>query len=162
MKKKTVGIAGVDAHAFPVKAGPLTVEIFPYKVHFKTLRSYIVLEKPISRELALARRQLYDAIRDCRLFFANVRWGNADHFEFYAANGEQKVCCGGKINLHRTYLHIKLPQRAIVRLIHNGQCCLETMSDQLDYLVPAQGIYRVEAWKGKRGWIFSNHITINK
>ena len=24
------------------------------------------------------------------------------------------------------------------------------------------GVYRVEAWKGRRGWIFSNHVRIGE
>ena len=43
IKEKMVGIAGVDAHAFPVHIGPMTIEIFPYKVHFKCLRTHVIL-----------------------------------------------------------------------------------------------------------------------
>jgi hypothetical protein len=161
MTRKTAGLASVDAHAFPVKAGPLTVEIFPYKVHFRTLRTYAILKQPISKDFAVARVQLLDAIRDCRLFFANVRWGNAEGFQFFATDGSQTATCGGQVYLsENTYLHTRLPLRATVRLIHNGQKVLETTTDILEYKAPQEGIYRVEAWKGKRGWIFSNHVRV--
>ncbi len=161
MVRKTAGIASVDAHAFPVKVGPFTVEIFPYKVHFRTLRTYVIMDRPMAKDLAVAREQLFEAIRQCQLFFANVRWGDAAGFEFYVTDGSVKATCGGEVRwTEDTYLHVKLPARATVRLIHNGQKVLETFTDRLEYKAPQEGIYRVEAWKGKRGWIFSNHVRV--
>ena len=75
LKRRYVGVAGVDAHAFPVKVGPLTVAIFPYKVHFRALRTHIILDEPLSSELDTARRQLYDALAGCRVFCSNLRGG---------------------------------------------------------------------------------------
>ena len=72
MSKKMLGIAGVDAHAFPIKIGPLTVKIFPYKVHFRSLRTHILLNKKMSDDFETARSQLYDALRDCRVFFSSA------------------------------------------------------------------------------------------
>ncbi len=161
MTRKVIGFAGVDAHAFQAKAGPLMVEIFPYKVHFKTLRSYILMPREMSRDFATARDQLYEALRDCRLYFANVRWGEADDFEFFVQAGAQKAVCGGQIkNGTNARLVVKTPARATLKLIHNGHKILETVSDSIEYRDLQSGIYRVEAWKGKRGWIFSNHIRV--
>ncbi len=160
---KCVGIAGTDAHAFSFKVGPLKVEIFPYKVHFRSLRCYILLREPLSRDFPAARLQLYDAIRDCRLFFANVRWGEADDFEFFADNGSRRAVCGGELPWEKGLrLYVRLPSPATLQLVRNGEKVLETHSHELEYQVPAPGIYRVEAFKGKRGWIFSNHIRIGR
>ena len=161
MQRKVAGIASVDAHAFSFKFGPLTVEVFPYKVHFKCLRTHIILPQPLSEDFETAQKQLFDAIRDCRLYFSNMRWGVADRFEFCAQNASEKVVCGGYLpSVDDTKLLVKLPARATVKLIHNGQKCLETFTDRVEYRVTQPGIYRVEAWKGKRGWIFSNHIRV--
>jgi hypothetical protein len=161
VRRKVAGIASVDAHAFSFKFGPLTVEVFPYKVHFKCLRTHVILPEPLSGDFEAAKKQLYDAIRECRLYFSNMRWGAADRFEFYAQNASEKVVCGGYLQIaDDTKLVVKLPARATVKLIHNGQKCLDTFTDRLEYKVTQPGIYRVEAWKGKRGWIFSNHIRV--
>ncbi len=161
MQRKVVGIAAVDAHAFSFKFGPLNVEIFPYKVHFKCLRCHIILSEPMSKDFESAEKQLYDAIRDCRLFFSNMRWGVADRFEFYAENTSEQVVCGGCLpSVDDARLLVKTPSKATLKLIHNGQMIVQTHSDKLEYRVAQPGIYRVEAWKGKRGWIFSNHIRI--
>ncbi len=160
-QKKTVGIAGVDAHAFPVKLGPFTVEIFPYKVHFRCLRTHILLPEPMASDFPTASRQLYDAIRDCRVFCSNMRWGNAEGFRFEAANDETAVTCGGEVAAGRdTVLTVRLPERARLRVIHDGAAMLESDTDRLELKSPEPGLYRVEAWKGSRGWIFSNHIRV--
>ncbi|MGH8016525.1 MAG: histidinol-phosphatase, partial [Candidatus Zixiibacteriota bacterium] len=55
---------------------------------------------------------------------------------------------------------LRLPAKATVHLIHNGNRVLTTETDSLDYAVKQPGLYRVECWRGNRGWIFSNHIRI--
>ncbi len=160
-KQKIVGVFAVDAHAFGIRVGPLAVEIFPYKVHFRCLRTHVILSEPLSGDFPTARRQLYDALRDCRVFGSNMRWGVADSFEFVAVNGAEKATCGGRLSsAENARLHVKLPSRAMIKLVANGETVLRTESDSLEFAVQTPGVYRVEAWKGKRGWIFSNHIRI--
>jgi len=161
LNRQCVGIAGADAHAFRIKAGPFTVEVFPYKVHFRSLRCYVLIPEKLSTDFDTAKQQLYDAIRDCRLFFANTRWGAADRFEFRAESSAGRAVIGQQIRLAEDLrLRVHLPSKATLRLVHNGQAILTTLGSDLDYLVKEEGIYRVEAFKGKRGWIFSNHIRV--
>lgn len=161
MVRKCVGLAGVDAHAFPIPVGPFTIEIFPYKVHFRCLRTHVLLPEPMSTDFQTAKDQLYSAIRDCRLYSSNMRWGAADGFEYYAQNATEKVCCGGRLTSAKdAILHARLPSPADIRIIHNGQKALEVTTSSLQYRIPEAGIYRLEAWKGKRGWVFTNHIRV--
>ncbi len=163
MRRKVVGIAGPDAHAFPVKIWPLTVAIFPYKVHFKSLQSHIILSEPMSSDFDVARDQLYSALRECRVFFSNMRWGSAESFQFYARNADQEVTCGGEVNLQEnTRLIVNLPKRATIKIVGNGKKALQTESDTVEFRVTEPGVYRAEAWLGKRGWIFSNHIHVRE
>ncbi len=161
MDKKFVGIVGVDAHAFPIKIGPFMVEIFPYKVHFRCLRTHVILPEPMSDDFGRAKRQLYDAIRDCRVFGSNMRWGAADTFSFVARNATEKATIGGTLSsADNATIVVELPSRATIELVHNGEKIVQTDSNRLEYRIEKPGIYRVEAWKGDRGWIFSNHIRV--
>ena len=161
LKRKVVGIAGVDAHAFPVKVGPFTIEIFPYKTHFRSLRTHILLPHKLSEDFNQAKQQLFSALRDCRVFLSNLRWGEADDFEFYGVQGANRVVSGGSLpSAENAGLLVKLPAKAKLNLIHNGHKVLTTETDSLEYAVKQPGIYRVECWRGNRGWIFSNHIRI--
>ena len=162
-RSRYVGIAGVDAHAFPIKVGPMTVEIFPYKVHFKTLRTHVLLDKPMSDDFETARDQLYQALLNCRVFCSNMRWGEADSFLFTAEADGRVVTCGDSLESHEDVrLKVELPSQATIKLIHNGRQVVQTDTKSLEFGVPAPGLYRVEAWRGKRGWIFSNHIRIGQ
>jgi hypothetical protein len=159
--RKCVGVASVDAHAFPVRMWPLTVEIFPYKVHFKCLRTYVLLREPMSADFAMAKTQLYDALRDCRAYFANIRWGAPDGFTFVAHGGSEKVASGGGLkDVKDARIEIALPERAEIRLLRDGEMVLEANAHEAEYAVQGLGIYRVETWKRGRAWIFSNHIRI--
>jgi hypothetical protein len=161
LTRKCAGIASADAHAFPIAVGPMTVEIFPYKVHFRSLRTYIHLDEPLSADFKIASGQLYSAIKDCRLFFANIRWGNPMPFIFSASNGKNDVSSGGQLDdMSRVKLFVSVPSKATLRIIRNNEKVHETQGRSLEYQVEQPGIYRVEAWKGRRGWIFSNHIRI--
>lgn len=161
LKKKYVGIAGVDAHAFPVKVGPFTIEIFPYKVHFKCLRTHLILKEPLSEEFHIARQQLYEALFQCNVYFSNMRWGSADKFQFYIEKDEQKFSCGDKVLDHDgAKLVVQAPSKAIIKLVHNGKYLLTTEAKELEYTDIQPGIYRVELWKKERGWIYSNHIRV--
>ena len=163
MTGKYVGIASVDAHAFPVKVGPLKVEIFPYKVHFRALRTHIILPEKMSDDFETAKNQLYQALRDCRVFISNMRWGEADRFEFYLKNESELAVCGGHISSpENVTLTVNLPDRATLNVIHNGNTILRTNTRHLELNNIRDGLYRVEAYKGKRGWIFSNHIRVGK
>jgi hypothetical protein len=95
------------------------------------------------------------------VFNSNARWGDATEFLFSAADGSQTAVCGDSLPSHEgVKLSVRLPSKATIRLIGNGELIAESHSDSLDFPVSAQGLYRVEAWKGKRGWIFSNHIRV--
>jgi len=160
-KRRCVGIAGVDAHAFPVRIGPWTLEIFPYKDHFRCLRTSVILDEPMSKDPHTAKGQLLRALRSCRAFASNVRWGNTRGFEFLARTGRSLFTCGDSLPLtEEVSLLVHLPARADLRLIHDGRLLIEAHTNRLEYTVARPGLYRVEAWKGKRGWIFSNHIRI--
>lgn len=161
--RKVVGIASPDAHAFPVKIWPITVEIFPYKVHFRALRTHVILSEPMSDDFEAAKHQLFSALTDCRVFCSNMRWGSADTFEFYAITETEKAVIGGSVVLDQsTRLLVSLPERADLRIIGNGEKVLEVVTDKVEYKVTSPGIYRIEVWKGDKGWIFSNHIRVTE
>ena len=160
-KRRYVGVAGVDAHAYPVDLGPFKVEIFPYKVHFRSLQTHVILDEPMSSDFATAARQFYNALAKCRVFNSNARWGDARRFIFVAHDGSRSAVCGDALAYSEGIkLTVKLPSKAKIKLIKDGEKIAETHSDGLDWAVSQAGLYRVEAWKGKRGWIFSNHIRI--
>ncbi|MCK5125962.1 MAG: PHP domain-containing protein [candidate division Zixibacteria bacterium] len=162
LKRKIVGIASVDAHGFLYRAGPLKLTIFPYKVQFKTLRTHVMLDRPLSKDLSEAKQQIYSAIRDCRVFISNYRWGEARDFKFTITSQNGSADIGGSLPFTGSATaKITVPLKGKIRLIGNSKVIKEAKARELEYLIKSPGIYRVEVYHGRKGWIFSNHIRLN-
>ncbi|MCP4705008.1 MAG: histidinol-phosphatase [candidate division Zixibacteria bacterium] len=160
-KKKIAGLGAIDVHAHPYRFGPLRITIFPYKVQFKSLRTHLLLPEEISRDIAIAQKQIVKAIRDCRVFVSNYRWGDASGFEFGARSGANEIICGGSLDsFEDSIIYTHTPAPAQIKLIGNGQRLAETYGNSLEYKPNKNGLYRVEVYKNGKGWIFSNHIRI--
>jgi len=158
---KIAGLAAIDVHAYPYRLGPLRVTIFPYKVQFRSLRTHLLLPEELSRDVTVAQSQIFDAIRDCRVFISNYRWGNGAGFRFRARRGAEEVISGGSLkSCDGSIVYIETPDQAQIRLISNGQKLAETNGNYLEYKPNQNGLYRVEVFKNGKGWIFSNHIRI--
>ena len=159
--RRCVGVAGVDAHEFPVSIGPFTVRIFPYKVHFRCLRTQIILDEPLASDFATAASQLYNALRRCRVYVSNVRWGDSHGFEFLAQAGDAVYTCGDGVPSHEgARLLVRSPALALIRIVCDSRVIAEARSRTLTCAAKRPGLYRAEVWKGRRGWIFSNHIRV--
>jgi hypothetical protein len=108
----------IDAHAFPIRLGPFTVRIFPYKVHFQSLRTVVIFDEPLSKDFNTAAKQLYTALRNCRCYGSNLRWGDTTGFDFWAENKSARAGMGESIALaSQTVLSAQLPQSARVVIV---------------------------------------------
>ena len=159
--RPVVGIASVDAHGFLYRAGPLKLTIFPYKVQFKTLRTHLILDQPLSTDFETAKQQVHAALRGCRVFVSNYRWGEAKDFRFSIATKDKTAIIGGEIQIDdKTVARISLPLKGRIRLIGNGRLAAEAKTREWEVPVTVPGVYRVEVYRGRKGWIFSNHIRV--
>lgn len=160
-ERKVCGISGVDVHAYPYRFGPLTFVIFPYKVQFQSLRLHLVLKEPLSPENSTAKRQVVRAIRECHVFISNYRRGDARGFQFYARSKSGVAGMGDSISSSQELsFSVRTPRNCRIRLLCDGNPVREEKGRVLEYSTGQPGNYRVEAYRGKRGWIFSNHIRV--
>ena len=79
---------------------------------------------------------------------------------FDDTDGKDHTCgdfveSGGKV-----IFSVKVPSSASIRLLRDGQIVHSKSGTSLKYEAETPGLYRVEAYKGRRGWIFSNHIRV--
>lgn len=160
-ERKVAGLGAIDVHGYPYRIGPIRITIFPYKVQFKSLRTHILLSNKLSSNVTMAKTQIYEAIRDCRLFISNYRWGDATGFEFMGWHEDKMVICGGRLDsFENSLLVIKSPGKGDIRIISNGRKVAQSIGTEMEYMPKENGLYRVEIYKGDRGWIYSNHIRI--
>jgi hypothetical protein len=151
LKRKVVGIGGVDAHGHLHRILKLIeVEVFPYKVQFKSIRTHILSDKEFSRNFDLDKKIIYNGILGANCFISHYKYGDARGFRFWVENSNEQSGMGQIV---------KLPLKGEIRLIKNGKNIYTTYSNEMFYSTDETGLYRVEVIRGKP-WIFSNHIRI--
>src|SRR3990170_1825811 len=152
LKRKVVGVGGVDAHAHKYNLlGFLEVEIFPYKVLFKSIRTHILTEEEIKKGKGIktvenAKKEIYSALGSGKCFFANDYHGDSRGFRFFAKAGGKIYQMGDTVTVaKKVNLKVLLPvSNAEIRLIHNGKKVNETKGNEGDFIVNRKGVYRVE------------------
>jgi hypothetical protein len=164
-QRPVVGIGGVDAHGFKYRllGGLFQITIFRYKVLFKTIRTHILTDQPLSGEGDCAEdiKTLYRAIRESRCFVSNYYCGDARGFRFHAENSSGIAQIGSELKFENgTHFHVNLPQTALVHLIRNGKSFAVQKGKELVFKITDPGSYRVEVRHIDRPWIFSNHIRV--
>ena len=167
LKRKVVGIGGIDAHAHKHNLlGFLEVEIFPYKVLFKSIRTHILLNEKIEKgksnhHLRKAKELIYNALREGRCFVANDYHGNSTGFKFFAETGGNTYQMGDEIKRNNNIkLKILVPQKCEIKLIRSGKKIETIESDKTEFKITRKGAYRVEVYLNDKAWIYSNHIRI--
>lgn len=73
-------VAGPDAHALRFGLGRFRVEVFPYRMLFRRLRTHILLREELPEDPSSAERLIIDALREARCFTSNMLLGDAGGF----------------------------------------------------------------------------------
>lgn len=168
IKRKVVGIGGVDAHAHKVNfMGFFEVEVFPYKVLFKSIRTHIFTAARLSEgvekiDVERAKKQIYSALKEGRCFFSNYYRGDAKGFRFFAEDGTKIYQMGESLALSdKIKLRVILPNvSGSINLIHNGRRIDQVENLDAEFIVTEKGVYRIEVFIDEKAWIFSNHIRV--
>ena len=168
LKRRVVGIGGVDAHAHKYNVlGFFEVEIFPYKVLFKSIRTHILTHREIIKGkaqegLAEAKKNVYDSLTNGMCFFANDYHGDSKGFRFFAEAENKIYNMGESIKKdEKVKFKVLVPvQQAEIRFIRNGKQIDSVESNECEFIVDKAGAYRVEVYFAGNAWIYSNHIRI--
>ena len=176
--QKVVAIGNSDAHGRTYTMGPLRRVLFPYAYLFGAVRNHLLLAEPLAKEVAVAKKQVLDALRRGHCFVAYDAIGDAGGFRFTAANPEGQILFtnagaqaqaiqGDEIALgplKLVQLTAIVPDRAEIRLLKDGQVIATTRGRTLVHAASTPGIYRVECYRVHktrwRGWIYSNPIYV--
>ena len=169
LTRKVVGIGGVDAHAHKYNVlGFVEVEVFPYKVLFKSIRTHLLIEDDLpkkndDRSLKTIKKIIYGTLASGNLFFANDYIADSKGFRFFAEAGKRKYQMGETVEYSgKIKLSVLTPSpKSEIKLIHNGQLIETVEAASAKFVVKDPGVYRVEITHNKKAWIYSNHIRIN-
>lgn len=168
--RRTVGIGGTDAHAFKKRLlGLIDVDIFPYRFLFKTINTYICLREPLSRDFAVAKRQIYGALGEGRCYISFDQLYPGKGFSYYCrcAGAPELLLMGEQLPYRRGLeLQVKAPtSRSRIRIIHHGRLIAQADGAEMLFSPPSPGGYRVEVYYRPRlgrprPWIISNPIYL--
>ena len=166
LERKVIGVGGTDAHAHKINLmGFFEVEVFPYKVLFKAIRTHILAPKKMqisanSEGVQKAIKQVISAIKNGCCFVANDYICNSFGFRFWAESGDKQFEMGDTVNgTDSCKICIDVPGVSPeVRIIRNGKI-IETFTDnEIRVDMTEYGVYRVEVYMRDKAWIYSNHI----
>lgn len=164
-KRRVVAVGGSDAHAGHRSMGPLRKIIFPYEYHFSTINTHTLTPTPLSGDLTLDRKMVFEALAAGHCFIGYDLPASTRGFNFSAHSRELSGIMGDEITAQGSVtLQARFPSHADIRLIKDGKCIKDLHGDTITHSTNEPGAYRVEAYKhflGKlRGWVFSNPIYI--
>ncbi len=159
--KRTFGVGGVDAHAFKQRAPWGDITVLPYEWIFGTLTNYLMLDVPLDRDAHIATHQVYAALAGAQSYFVNRLHGDCPDLLFEAQRHEQRFLIGSSLSLSEgpVTLHAQVPYDAEVQLIHNGQVLIHSLG-KLRHTITKAGIYRLEAHRKARPWVYTNPIFV--
>lgn len=165
LRRRISGIAGVDAHAYKQNMfGFFEIEIFPYKVLFKSLRTNILTKEPVIKEhdkLDYNKNLVYSALKNGNCYITNFYHADSRGFRFFAEAGEKIYLMGEDIpsEINEIRFRVKVPEvSSEIRLIKNGEHIDTVFGDEVMWNIKNKGVYRVEVFFEKKPWIYSNHI----
>lgn len=165
--RRVVGIGGLDVHAFRYKVfGLIPVEIYPYKVQFRSIRTHLLTRRPLvadGKKLPFkeAEQEVFSSLSAGRCFVSNYSLGNASGFQYYARQEDEFFPMGSRLEgKKRTQFFVETPLPGLIRLIRDSQVIHRITGTQLFYESDREGVYRIEVYRKKRGWIYSNPIVL--
>jgi hypothetical protein len=163
LSRKVTGVGSVDVHAAKIKIlGLYTKAVFDYKIMFKSIRTHLLCDNVLSRDDdARTEVEIFDIVHSGRTFISNYRRGDARGFRFWVEDGDRVLQMGESGVLKNPVVKAIIPARGHCRLIRNGVLMQKGKATEIDLKV-TPGSYRLEVLKGKRGWIYSNHIKVKE
>ena len=165
--KRIVGLGGIDVHGFRTKIlGFLPVEIYPYKVQFRSIRTHLLTEKPFRDgehflSFEDSEREVYRALFSGRCFISNFRVGDGKGFRFWAERNNEVFPMGSRLSCRgELVFRVQAPLDGTIRLLCDGRELEITRGRMLTHRADKEGVFRVEIYRKKRGWIYSNPIVV--
>jgi len=151
--KQVVGIGGADAHGL----GRFGLRLAPYGAIFKLVRNHLLIPGDLT-EVAL-----YEALEKGHLFVAHDVVADARGFLFAAVepHGAVRGIMGDRMKWEQGLkLYAYLPSPGEIRFLKDGKEVASVAGQEGWLPVDGPGVYRVEATRKGRPWIYSNPIYV--
>jgi hypothetical protein len=151
---RVVGIGATDAHEFHL-AG---IKFAPYEFMFQMARTHLLIPSSDT----LTPEAIYAALRAGHAYFSTEMAAQAKGFLFTAQRGNRVAAIMGDEITFEPNLRLlaTVPTAAHLTLFQDGQEIATTTGTRGEWPVTQAGVFRVEASRHGKPWIFSNPIYI--
>ena len=151
---RLVGIGAADAHGLKW----FGLHLAPYSGFFKLVRNHLLV-----KEGPLSEKSVYEAIGQGHLFVAHDWVADARGFFFAAVRpgGQVAGILGDQVKREwglRLYAYLPSPGEMV--LFRDGQPIGRSMGQRGWFEIAGPGVYRLEATRKGRPWIYSNPIHV--
>ncbi len=165
-KGRCVAIGEIDNHGHRRSMWGMTRQVFPFKFAFRTIRTHVLLEKPLMQEAVADIPVILAALRQGQSYISLDLWNDPTGFVFSAYDAVSRAWPGGDFTRQgQAIIETRLPRPGRIFLIRDGRVIKEEhRRSALQWDLDLPGVYRVEAHQfvgGRwRPWIFSNPIWV--
>jgi len=144
LERKVVGIGGVDAHAHKVNLlGFFEVEVFPYKVLFKSIRTHILADEKIEvgasgEAIDNAKQIIKNSLKSGRCFVSNHYHSDAAGFRFFAQDENEIFQMGDTVKLTENLNFFPAVYYRLAKIYEEEKHWEEALScySKIEYLYP--------------------------
>ncbi len=164
--RRVVAVGGSDAHGAEFKWWRYKLKPLPYESLFRAINIHIFLKKKIFKDFLAAKEDIFDAMREGRLFIANDDIYPSRGFRFnYISEDGSDLNMGEEGAFYPGNLIVESPAKGEIRLIKDGKLVKRVRGTEAVFAVRGKGVYRVEVFRrlflfGWRPWIFTNPIYL--
>jgi hypothetical protein len=159
-RRRTVGIAGLDAHQNGIRVRTHVVTPLSYEALFRQVRTHVVTAGSLTGELEFDRALVYDALRSGRCYMAVDALAPASGFDFRASQGSAELPMGAEAPAGGWTLEADLPVPASLTLRCDGRTIARAEDDAVAFATDEPGVFRVEARLGSVIWLLSNPVYL--
>lgn len=165
-ERRVVAVGGSDAHAAVFTLGQVSFKPLSYEHLLNTINIHILLNKRLPKDFREAKKEVYGAMMEGRLFIAHDDLTPAKGFKLdFISDDGSDLYMGEEGIFHPGDLVIELPREGEIRLVRDGKVVKKWRGMEAVYRVNEKGTYRVEVYRrlwlfGWRPWIFSNPIYL--
>jgi hypothetical protein len=166
LHRRVVAIGGSDAHGASFKWWRFTFTPLPYESLLKAVNIHVFLKRKIFKDFLNAKEDIYNAMREGRLFIANDAIYPAKGFRFnYISDDGSDLNIGEEGAFYPGNLIVELPSKGGIKLFKDGVLIQKVRGTEAVFPVKEKGVYRIEAYRhltlfGWRPWIFTNPIYL--
>lgn len=146
------GIFGNDVHQNVTLFGPRAGYVGTYEQMLKISVTHVVAAR-------CDGASVMEALKAGHCYGALEIWGDATGFKFTAERLGRTLIMGDETPFAPGWeLGVQLPAKAEMRLIRDGREIQRSQGCSWTQPLTEPGVYRVEAWRKGKPWIFSNPI----